>query len=43
MVNSGSSADLLIAFALVNERTDLLESGEKVLVLSPGRHRSGAR
>lgn len=34
MVNSGSSADLLIAFALVNERAGLLAPGAKVLVPS---------
>ncbi len=34
MVNSGSSADLLIAFALVNPTTGLLQSGDEVLVPS---------
>lgn len=32
MVNSGSSADLLIAFALVNPAVGLLEPGDEVLV-----------
>lgn len=32
MVNSGSSADLLIAFALVNPRCRLLDRGDEVLV-----------
>ena len=34
MVNSGSSADLLIAFALVNPRAKLLQPGDEVLVPS---------
>lgn len=34
MVNSGSSADLLIAFALVNPTTNLLRPGDEVLVPS---------
>ena len=34
MVNSGSSADLLIAFALVNPQTKLLAPGDEVLVAS---------
>ncbi len=34
MVNSGSSADLLIAFALVNPQAKLLEPGDEVLVPS---------
>jgi CDP-4-dehydro-6-deoxyglucose reductase, E1 len=34
MVNSGSSADLLIAFALVNPETRLLQPGDEVLVPS---------
>jgi len=34
MVNSGSSADLLIAFALVNPQTRLLAPGDEILVPS---------
>ncbi len=34
MVNSGSSADLLIAFALVNPQAKLLKSGDEILVPS---------
>src|SRR4030067_3523545 len=34
MVNSGSSADLLIAFALVNPQTKLLAPGDEILVPS---------
>lgn len=34
MVNSGSSADLLIAFAAVNPATKLLERGDEVLIPS---------
>jgi len=34
MVNSGSSADLLIAFALVNPQTKFLEHGDEILVPS---------
>jgi len=34
MVNSGSSADLLIAFALVNPQTKLLVPGDEILVPS---------
>jgi CDP-6-deoxy-D-xylo-4-hexulose-3-dehydrase len=34
MVNSGSSADLLIAFALVNPQTTLLAAGDEILVPS---------
>jgi len=34
MVNSGSSADLLIAFALTNLKTKLLNSGDEILVPS---------
>jgi CDP-6-deoxy-D-xylo-4-hexulose-3-dehydrase len=34
MVNSGSSADLLVAFALVNPETKLLQPGDEVLVPS---------
>ncbi|MCP3940427.1 MAG: DegT/DnrJ/EryC1/StrS family aminotransferase [Desulfobacteraceae bacterium] len=34
MVNSGSSADLLIAFALVNPQTKLLSPGDEILVPS---------
>lgn len=34
MVNSGSSADLLIAFALVNPETRLLNPGDEILVPS---------
>lgn len=34
MVNSGSSADLLIAFALVNQQAKLLEPGDEILVPS---------
>lgn len=34
MVNSGSSADLLMAFALVNPQTKLMEPGDEILVPS---------
>lgn len=34
MVNSGSSADLLVAFALTNRTTRLLEPGDEILVPS---------
>jgi len=34
MVNSGSSADLLIAFALVNPQAKLMEPGDEILVPS---------
>jgi CDP-6-deoxy-D-xylo-4-hexulose-3-dehydrase len=34
MVNSGSSADLLIAYALVNPQTNLLNQGDEILVPS---------
>lgn len=34
MVNSGSSADLLIAFALTNPQSKLLEKGDEILVPS---------
>src|SRR5262249_2927415 len=34
MVNSGSSADLLIAFALVNPKAGLLSKGDEILVPS---------
>lgn len=34
MVNSGSSADLLVAFALINPETKLLQPGDEVLVPS---------
>ncbi|MCP3924078.1 MAG: DegT/DnrJ/EryC1/StrS family aminotransferase [Desulfobacterales bacterium] len=34
MVNSGSSADLLIAFALVNQQAKLLNKGDEILVPS---------
>jgi CDP-6-deoxy-D-xylo-4-hexulose-3-dehydrase len=34
MVNSGSSADLLVAFALVNSQAKLLEPGDEILVPS---------
>ena len=34
MVNSGSSADLLIAFALVNPQTNLLNQGDEILIPS---------
>lgn len=34
MVNSGSSADLLIAFALINPQTKLLAPGDEILVPS---------
>jgi dTDP-4-amino-4,6-dideoxygalactose transaminase len=34
MVNSGSSADLLIAFALTNPATNLLQRGDEILVPS---------
>jgi CDP-6-deoxy-D-xylo-4-hexulose-3-dehydrase len=34
MVNSGSSADLLIAFALVNPQSKLMEPGDEILVPS---------
>lgn len=34
MVNSGSSADLLVAFALINQETKMLQPGDEVLVPS---------
>jgi CDP-6-deoxy-D-xylo-4-hexulose-3-dehydrase len=34
MVNSGSSSDLLVAFALVNPQTQLLSAGDEILVPS---------
>lgn len=34
MVNSGSSADLLIAFALINPKNELLNPGDEILVPS---------